>query len=225
MKPSSFLAITAIALFASCSKKQEKKLQYVEAKGSLHYKVVATIPSPADSARGIFADSMFLDSTATVYSHVPFFNFPTVGATIFEAPYGFSIASINGNLPSPHFMFPGSAFPNVPRYFEVNKAYESYTAPGSPVPFFLGRSDGSDGWNHFVNNEPPPDSDPVRSETYTRIIFTKMTLYDTDYYDSTIVADGVISGYSIDRYSIADPNRYVHRLDFTINFKNLPIQD
>lgn len=225
MKPLSFAAIASFVAFAFCGKKQENVLKYVDAKSSLHYKIVATIPSPADSARGIFSDSIVLDSTASVYSHIPFFNFPNVGATIYESPYGFSIGYINGNLPFAHFIFPGSAFSTVPRYFEVNTPYETHTSPGTPVPFFLGRSNGLDGWNHFVNNEYPPDSDPVQTETYTKIIFTKKMEYDTDYYDSTIVADGVISGYTIDRYSIANPDKYVHRLDFTLTFKALPIQD
>lgn len=226
MKTLSVLAFAGIVILFACGKKNlDKQLQYVEAKSRLTYKIVATVPSPADSARGIFSDSIILDSTGMAYSYVPFLgNFPGVYASINVEPYGFKLGYDNDNLPFPHFSF-SSGFPTVPRYFEVNKAYESHTYPEDQVPIFLGRNSGMDGWNHFVNNEYPQDAEVLGSETYTKILFTKKTEYNTGYYDSTIVADGIITGYQVNRFSRTQPDKYVHRLDFTITFEGLAIED
>jgi len=222
MKTLSYYLIAVVCLFSIACKKSTSGSQD-EIHRSLYYKVVATIPSPADIARGIFEDSLSLSSVSTNSTSDPTFltNFPGVSANI-TGDFGFGIGYDNVNLPYPHFSLNNVAFKNVPINFELNKVYESTTPPTFYPPTFLGRHDGSDGWNYFVDNVYPNDTEQVSFESYTQIKFTKREEYQLKAMtDPIVVIDGELSGYNISRYSTTNPDKYVHRLDFTVKFTGL----
>jgi hypothetical protein len=77
-----------------------------------------------------------------------------------------------------------------------------------------------DGWNYFPDNVYPPDAEQVRYSTATQIIFTKRDEFVTTTNSHVVITDGLITGYVIGHYSSV-PNKYIHRLDFSMKFEGL----
>jgi hypothetical protein len=222
---SNYLIAVVCLLSVACKKSTDGPPDEIHR--SLYYKVVATIPSPADEARGIFTDSLSLSSVSVNSTSDPTFltNFPGVGANI-TGEYGFGIGYSNDNLPTSHFLLNNAAFQTVPLDFELNKVYESTKPPSLYPAIFLGRHDGSDGWNYFVDNVYPGDAEPVSYESFTQIKFTGRKEYQINAMsDPIVVVDGELSGYSISRYSTTNPDKYVHRLDFIVRFTGLVLNE
>ncbi len=188
---------------------------------SIIYKTFATIPSPADSARGVFKDSIKVSRTVSINSEEFFKNIQFVTATRSFA--GFSLVYNDPSKSLPYFFFTAQCFPDVPGYFQLKKAYTYISPAGNLKPLFLGASNGLDGMNYFVNNVYPPDADfPLLSKTYTSVTFTnRIKIPLPSIRDSAIYASGHISGYVIDYYSKTDTSKYLHRWDFTVDFTDL----
>lgn len=220
MRVLSCYLFAAVSLFSIACKKSDSSPNQIQR--SIYYKVVATIPSPADQARGIFEDSISSSDIATNSTSDPKFlsNLPGLGANL--SSYGFSMGYENDNLSFPYFTFSASAFPSVPENIELNKTYESTNASTVLSPIFLGRRGGTDAWNYFVNNEWPDDADQMTNTSFTKVKFTGRQEFQMQGLSTPIqVVDGEASGYVIYHYSTADPSKYVHRLDFTVRFTGL----
>lgn len=224
------LCLFFCVLVVACSKNADNITSNDNDIDSLHqsitYKTIATTPSPADSAEGLLKDSLSVSRDVLKKDPDFFSNIPNVSANTVVG-YGFSFGYDDPYKSLPYFAFTGSAFPDVPREFLLNKQYESSSVPGSLYqrPLFLGSHTGNDGMTYFVNNIYPADVTATISKTYTNITFTKKikiaipgTVADTALYGS-----GHIFGYCIDYYNENDTLEYKHRWDFTVDFANLKI--
>jgi len=197
---------------------------------SVIYKTVATVPSPADSAKGLFRDSVSIFRSIRKTDPDFLTNIPNVNANIWSRHTGFSFGYDDDSKSLPYFSFTSDAFPDVPREFQLNKIYEHTSIPGSinQHPLFLGSHNGFDGMTYFINNVFPPDADyPPLSKTYTKVTFTrKMKIpYPQNPWDSALLASGHIAGYCITYYNKTDTAKYVHRWDFTVDFTDLKIDE
>lgn len=195
---------------------------------SVIYRVNATVASPADSAKGVFKDSISAIRIARKDDHDFLTNLPNISANISSNSPGFSFGYNDQNRFLHYFSFTANAFHSVPREFELNKLYEHTTIPGSinQRPLFLGNNNGIDGMTYFVNNVFPADAEyPPLSKTYMSIKFTKRTEIPFPQMPSerALLASGIIVGYCIDYYNKTDSAKYVHRWDFTVDFTNLRI--
>jgi hypothetical protein len=190
---------------------------------SIFYKVVATIPSPADSARAVFADSILLTSTSTSREDPTYLtNFPGVSASLTPAGSYFMMEYKDSSKPFPYFFFSNAVFQSVPENPELNRVYAFAYGPTLHPPIVLGTHDGSRDWNYFVNNVYPGDAlEKSVDSNYTKIHFTRLDRYNSPGSHASVwVADGEFSGHKILRYS-DDPEKYVHRLDFTVKFRGM----
>ncbi len=189
---------------------------------SVFYKFVATEPSPADSAEGIFSDSLKVSRLVNKNDKDFLSNIPTLNANIINNFPGFSFG-YNGDKTFPYFEFTAFAFPEVTRQFLLNKTYQYTTIPGSfnQKPLFLGYSSGNGGMTYFVDNVLAPDGQyPPLTKTFTSVTFTKKIEIPLppNALDTLIFCSGHISGYSIDYYNYPDTLKYKHRLDFVVEF-------
>jgi hypothetical protein len=187
---------------------------------SIVYRTVATIPSPADSSKGRFKDSVIVNFSRTIHSPDYLKNFPNVNATIIDG-YGFGFNYLDGSIYH-YFAFSAYAFPKVPRDFEINKIYEATTSPGQLNPVFLGSHTGREGMTYFVDNIYPADAGNPSSKVYTKIVFSKRKVYQT-VNGPLLTCDGLITGYCIQNYGTTDIFKYVHRWDFSVSFTGLHI--
>jgi hypothetical protein len=208
--------------FASCKKSPE----YVNSipdflDQSVVYKTIATIPSPADSAKGLLKDSVGIFRKTLKGTPEFLTNFPGVAAYIYPN-YGFSFGYDDSNNSLPYFAFTADAFPGIPLQFQLNKVYEHTFERGESKPVFLGCHNGFDGMTYFVDNIYPPDAGGFSSKTYISVTFTERREI-TSSAGPLLFGSGRISGYCID-YAHPDPTKYMHRWDFTVDFKNLLIQ-
>lgn len=230
MKFSYFLYCLILTSCLIACKKSKDDAPSVVSVDQLHqsviYRTVATVPSPADYAKGLLKDSISISRNIKKGDPNFFENIPFVLSSIIRGNTGFTMSYHNTNNSLSYFGFTAYAFPNVPREFVLNQPYEHTTIPGSAhqKPIFLGSHTGLDGMTYFVNNQFPADAQyPAMSKVFTSITFTKkfkmlITNLDTAYY-----ASGKIKGYCEDRYSQTDTNKYVHRWDFTVDFTDLRI--
>lgn len=188
---------------------------------SVIYKTVATIPSPADSVRGL-RDSISVFGNKGKNDFDFFWNIHNVVAYGYKSG-GFSFAYADPDKEFPYFTFTVYAFPNVPYDFQLNKLYENITLPGALNPTFLGTHTGNDGMTYFVNNVYPSDAEPPSSKTYTSVIFTKKIKIPLppNFIDTAIFGSGHILGYRIDYYNHTDTTKYRNRWDFTVDFTDL----
>jgi hypothetical protein len=195
---------------------------------SIIYKTIATIPSPADSANGLLRDSMSVFRMK--YKKEPDFisNIPNVFSNINKNFPGFSFGYDGPNNSITYFEFSAPAFPDVPRQFLLNTAYNHKSIRGTPYerPMYLGSSNGIDGMSYFVNNVYPPDAGMSSSTTYSSVTFNKLIKIPMPYsVDSAYFGSGRISGYCIDYFGLTetDTTKYVQRWDFTVDFTDLLI--
>lgn len=182
---------------------------------SVVYKTQAIIASPTDSLHLLFRDSMVTNGY-TGFVH----------ANISNIANGFSFGYADPSKSLPFFGFAVPAFPNVPRHFTLNKAYENVLEPGNLYQYaaFLGTPDGFTGMTYFVNNVYPPDAGSPSSKTYTSVIFTKrIKVPVNNNTDTLIFASGHIEGYKINYFHLTDTSKYVQRWNFTVDFTNLGI--
>lgn len=193
---------------------------------SVVYKTVATVPSPADSAKGSFKNSVSV--FRKIKKDDPNFltNIPHVSSSIIGT-YGLNFSYNDPNKSLAYFMFTADAFPNVRRQFELNKTYEHTTIAENLMqkPLFLGSENGFNGMNYFVDNVLPPDADyPPISRTYSTVTFTKkIKIPLRPFGDTALFASGHIAGYCIEYYKKTDTAKYRHRWDFTVDFTDLKI--
>lgn len=192
---------------------------------SIFYKVIMTIPSPADSARGYFVDSIKVKKPVLRSDPDFFTNIANLSANIIPSFPGFSFGYDDNNNSFPYFAFTSYAFPNVPREFALNTPYEHITIPGSAndYPIFLGAHTGNSGMNYFVNNVYPPDAGFPTSKTYTKIIFTDRSKIVVSTVDTVLLASGKISGYAEKYWGTVNPSKYLQRWDFMVEFTDLQI--
>ena len=226
-----FMEITGCLIWLICITSC-KKNPWDDLKGStpdflnqtVVYKTTATIPSPADSARGLFKDSVIVSRKLNKDDPDFISNIPNVAAAIREN-YGFSFGYAFPDNSLIYFLFTAYAFPSVPPDFLLNKAYEHTSTPGTLRPLYLGSHNGFDGMNYFVNNVYPPDAGAPISKTFTSITFTKLTKIPLPPAgdNTAFFVSGHISGYCIDYYHKTRLNKYVHRWDFTVDFTDLLI--
>ena len=192
---------------------------------SLVYKTVATVPSPADSAKGRFNDSLAVSRKTSLNKPEDFNNINYVSSATTVS--GFSLSYIDPNKSLPYFIVTNGALASVPREFELNKLYEQYVQTNGFSPVLLGASNGFDAMNYFVGNNLPPDADyPPMSKTYTKVVFNKkfklpILPFRTD---TALFASGQLVGYRIDYWKKSDTLKYRHRWDFTIDFTDLRIE-
>lgn len=231
--------ILLLLLFVGCKKNtvdsqttldpQTKTVSVDSIYQSIAYKTVATIPSPADSANNLLKDS--ISASRVIRKNEPEFlsNIPFVYSNIFPSFKGFSIGYDDPNKSVPYFGFTAYAFPDVPREFVINQAYEHKSLRGSIYqrPLFLGSHDGFNGMTYFVNNAYPPDAGDPSSQTFTSVTFTKkMKVYMPSIArDTLLFASGKINGYCIDYFHPTDTTKYVHRWDFSVDFTNVRIDE
>jgi len=194
---------------------------------SVVYKTIATIPSPADSARGSFRDS--LSVFRIKYKNETDFisNIPNLHAYIDKNFNGFGLGFGDTNNSLAYFGFSTSNFPDVPRQYLLNYAYKHVSTRGAPdaIPMYLGSSNGVDGMHYFVNNVYPPDAGSFSSATYSSVTFNKLIKIPiSNRLDSAYFSSGHITGYRIDYYGLPDTTKYVQRWDFTVDFTDLLIE-
>jgi hypothetical protein len=194
---------------------------------SITYRTIAVIPSPADSANNLLQDSISV--SRIIRKNEPDFltNIPNVNSNLSSNINGFSFGYDDPNNSLPYFTFTTYAFPNVPREFELNHAYEHKSIRGTVYqrPLFLGSHDGFNGMTYFVNNVYPPDAGDPTSQTFTKVTFTEKTkvYMPSIARDTFLFASGKILGYCIDYFNPNDTTKYVHRWDFSVDFNNLRI--
>ena len=219
MRPLALYSIIFLSMVSACKKSSiSKPPDQIER--SIFYKVVATLPSPADSARAVFADSILLTSVSTNNNDPTYLtNFPGISAQMAPSGSYFSIKYKDDSKPFPYFSFSNSVFQNIPENPELKKVYEFAYGPTLYPPIVLSTHDGSRDWNYFINDVYPGDAlKKSLDSNYTKIYFTRLDRYDKPGSNEPIwVADGELSGYKVLRYS-NDPEKYVHRLDFTVKF-------
>ena len=195
---------------------------------SVFYKIVATVPSPADLAKGILRDSLSVSRNINKSDPEFLTNIPNVNANILSFSAEFSFGYDDPDKPFPYFSFSAYTFPGVPREFLLNKIYENATIPGSDYqrPLYLGNSNGLDGMTFFVDNIFPPDAQfPSLTKTYANIVFTKKYKIPIPFNmkDTVLFGSGHIVGYCIDYYNSSDTLKYKQRWDFWVDFTDLKI--
>ena len=193
---------------------------------SIIYKTIATIPSPADTANGLLKDSIGVFRRKYKNDLDFLTNIPNVFSNIGKNFNGFSFGYDDPNNSLAYFDFSAYAFPDVPRQFLLNSAYEHTSVRGSPYqkPLFLGSYNGFDGMTYFLSNVYPPDAGAPSSTTYTSVTFNKLIKIPLPYsIDSAYFGSGHIAGYCIDYYGLTDTTKYVQRWDFTVDFTDLRI--
>ncbi|MET0637764.1 MAG: hypothetical protein ABWZ25_17170 [Chitinophagaceae bacterium] len=228
MKVTCFFLVTLILVFASCKKNPESSSGNLSSRTTFEptiaYRVFMTKASPADSARGFLKDSIIVSRSFSKRDPEYYSNVQHASANIHRGYPGFSMGYDDDDKSFPYFSFTSQAFPGVPREFELNKPY-SYPETGNVGGgFFLGTHTGADGMNYFINNEFPPDAGSPRSETHTSIIFLSKDKI-LNRFDTILLASGRITGYSVLSWGKTDPDKYLQRWDFSVDFKDLKIDE
>jgi hypothetical protein len=189
---------------------------------SVSYKIIATIPSPADIDKGLFRDSLNVILRTKKGDSKFLSNIDNVSSNIDENSFGFSFGYHDPNKSYPYFLLTSYAFPAVPREFQLNHTYEHTTTRGTLKPMFLGTPDGVSGMTYFINNVYPPDAGSPTSKTFTSVRFTKKLKVGGDR-EIILLGSGHISGYCINYWHLTDTTKYVQRWDFTVDFTDLRI--
>ncbi len=218
------IAFTLCCVLHSCKKSNNpanntyKDSTSIEA--VLIYKVKATQPSPYDSAHQLYSDSIGIHLTRTIGPPDFAANISGVEMDIFSSP-GYGIEFEYNPATFPFFSLDADAIPTVNTGFVINKIYEKTSTDNFPTePLLLSMTGGSSMGNYFTSF-PAADAKAYPSVTsYCKVIFTNKFTVNYNNASSTMV-DGVVSGYQIMSYGATDPNKYVQRWDFEIDFKGL----
>jgi hypothetical protein len=224
--PAGLAVLIVITLASACKKSNHSVTPNYD--DSAHFtqtislKIVATKPSPLDSAYGPLADSLLLTQYVakgfnatgvyiSLFKREPaYFSF----AYTFSTTYGSFMDGITGDV-----------LPSVPSNIEINKVYQNtrinagdtnglllyIRGPGEPHPQAL----------YFTGAIPADGSRTETSDTvYCQVIFRKK-FTSLKYPDTARYASGVVSGYKVLNFGQGGSNKYSLRWDFSFSFENL----
>lgn len=209
------LFILTVALtVSSCKKNGAPQPDYDDStivNETMTIKVIATQPSPWDSAHGPFSDSLTLNQEVPVGGQLTGVNTSTFKAGPWVGGFALSYSGV--------FLSSYDALPMIYGDFLVNHIYNDTT---TKVAFVISWVNGN-GPGRYFNGPVPADGTAVPTATYyTQAYFTKkFTSTQLGNYDTTYFASGQISGHEILSYGTTNPNKYVQRWDFVITFNNL----
>lgn len=223
MRPILLLSLITVVTLCSCKKNGVSQPNYddsAQVHETITIKVIATQPSPWDSAHGPFADSLSLDAEVLVGGELP-----GVETGLFKAGIGtggIGIAYAPNVNPPAVFSLAYSAFPMIYSDFLTNHTYNDTT---TAVAFTTTMVNGNGPGRYFTGTIPADGSSaPTATTYYSQADFTnKFTSTQLGNYDTTYFASGVISGHEILSFGTSDPNRYIQRWDFIITFNNLTL--
>jgi hypothetical protein len=221
-----FFAVFPCLILCSCKKNGGPQLpnynDSTEIAEAITFKIIATEPSPWDSANSPLADSFTINQVVPMGEYISGISFGLVN----PPNSGITLAYSTNN--QPFFILSLAAMPTVSSNFLLNQTYSYTSAQNFPAaPIFLSMGGDDTGPGRYFKDTVPPDgsSQPVTTTTYSQVIFTNKDSSNQLGNNSLIYfADGVISGYEILSYGMSDPNKYIQRWDFEISFKNLTYQ-